>query len=363
MRTSEFKPMVVAVLGAGNGGQAIAAHMASMGHSVRLYDRNHARAEKLNAIRTLRLEGALNLTGEIQFATDNLADAVKGADLIMVATTATAHASLASRLASLIEDGQTIILNPGRTCGAIEFRRILSQKAPLKKAYIAEAQTLVYACRAKEDGLVNVIGVKDKVLLAAFPASDTSAVLKTIGPSYPCFLPADNVLQTSFENIGAVFHPAVVLFNASTIERGQSFYFYRDMTAGLARLIEGIDAERLAVAKAYGITPISAFEWVSYAYDGVPGNTLCERMQNNPAYYEILAPESIYCRQITEDIPTGIIPLAELGHAANVPTPLLDSLIALCSALLATDFRKEGRTLENLGLSGLTKDEILDTLK
>ena len=160
-----------------------------------------------------------------------------------------------------------------------------------------------------------------------------------------------------------MFNPTVVLFNEAAIERVESFYFYRDMTDGLARIIERADTERLAVAAAYGISPISAFDWVSYAYDGVEGKNLCERMQNNPAYYEIIAPKTIDCRQITEDIPTGIIPLSELGKAAGVPTPLFDSLITICSILHNRDFMAEGRTLKKLGLYGLTVEEIIKKIQ
>ena len=170
-------------------------------------------------------------------------------------------------------------------------------------------------------------------------------------------------MQTSFENVVAIFNHTVVLFNEAAIERGESFFFYRDMTDGLASIIEEADRERLAVAAAYGINPISAFDWVSYAYNGVEGNTLCERMQNNPAYYEIIAPKTIDCRQITEDIPTGIIPLAELGRAAGVPTPLFDSLITICSILHNRDYRAEGRTLKRLGLEGLSVPEIINKIQ
>ena len=82
-------------------------------------------------------------------------------------------------------------------------------------------------------------------------------------------------------------------------------------------------------------------------------------MQNNPAYYEILAPNTIDCRQITEDIPTGIIPFAELGKVAGIPTPLFDSLISICSILHKKDYRKEGRTLKRLGLEGLSVEDII----
>lgn len=352
----------VAVIGGGNGGQALAGHLSAKGLKVRLYDRNIPKVNQLNRTRRIRLIGALDLEGEIEFATSDIEKAIDGSNLIMVATTATAHRPLAAVMAPILSDGQIIVLNPGRTCGAVEFKNTLDQAGLISRVYVAEAQTLVYACRIVETGKVNVIGVKDKVFVSAFPASDTQRVLNVLKQIFSCFYPAKNVLQTSFENVGAMFHPAVVLFNEAAIERGDSFYFYRDMTDGLSRVIEIADKERLAVAAAYGINPISAFDWVSYAYDGVEGRTLCERMHNNPAYYEILAPRTIDCRQITEDIPTGIIPMAELGKIAGVPTPLFDSLITMCSILLDRDFRSEGRTLIRLGFQGCTVEEIINKI-
>lgn len=351
--------LTVAVIGGGNGGQALAGHLAAKGLKVRLYDRNIPKVNRLNHTKLIRLTGALELEGEIEYATADLEKAILDADLIMIATTATAHRPLAAQMAPILSDGQVIVLNPGRTCGAVEFKNTLHQAGLSARVYVAEAQTLVYACRVVETGTVNIIGVKDKVLVSAFPASDTEYVLNVLKQIFSCFYPAKNVLQTSFENVGAMFHPTVVLFNEAAIERGNCFYFYRDITEGLSRMIEIADKERLTVAAAYGISPISAFDWVSYAYNGVEGNTLCERMHNNPAYYEILAPRTIDCRQITEDIPTGIIPMAELGKVAGVSTPLFDSIITMCSILLDRDFRAEGRTLARLGLQGYSVEEII----
>lgn len=349
----------IAILGAGNGGQTMSAHLSWMGFHVRLYDKDSHRIHKLKERERIELTGALNLEANVALITDNLDETIKDAELIMITTTANAHRPLAKELAKLLTDGQIIILNPGRTGGALEFRNTLIEEGLKSRVYIAEAQTLIYACRVIEEGKVNVIGVKDRVLISAYPASDTSHILNYISKIFPCFYPASNVLQTSFENIGAIFHPCVVLFNEAAIERGEQFYFYRDMTAGLSRLIEAADQERLKIAREFGINPISAFDWVSYAYNGVEGNTLCERMKNNPAYYEILSPPSIECRQLTEDIPMGIIPMVELGKSARVETPVLSSLIIMASVLLKRDFNKEGRTLDRLGLSGMTTNEII----
>lgn len=354
--------MLISVIGTGNGGQAIAGWLAMQGHDVSLYGRNDKVAADLNAHKDIKLTGAISGEGHLSEVTTDIHKSVTGADVIMVVTTANAHGSIARQIASDLKDGQIIILNPGRTGGALEFKRALEAAGCTARVYVAEAQTLVYACRLVENGVVNIIGVKDKVLLSAVPSSDTDFVLSKITPVYPCFCAAENVLRTSLENIGAMFHPCVLLFNAATVERNSVFWFYRDMTPKIADFIEKIDRERLAVGKAYGIDLLSVSDWISYAYPGTPGDTLCEKMKNNPAYHDIKSPSTIFTRQLTEDIPTGVLPIMELGEVAGVPVPLMRSMVEICGDLLDIDFRKKGRTLEHLGLAGKTKEEIIEYL-
>ena len=355
--------MKIVVIGAGNGGQSISGYLATKGYDVALYDINGPKIEKLKNLGGIKLTGQLNGFGKLACITTNIEEAVKGAELIMVTTVANAHQSVANSIAPYIEDGQTIILNPGRTCGALVFRQALTDSGCMKRYYLAEAQTLVYACRIVEEGTVNIIGVKDEVLLSALPATDTACILDRINSLYPCFQPAPNVLRTSLENIGAIFHPCVLLLNAGTIERKTEFYFYRDMTDRIAAFIEAVDAERLSVGRAYGVELLGVSDWIKFAYKETEGDTLCERMRNNPGYHDIKSPTSVFVRQLTEDIPTGIIPMMELGNKAGLEMRLFQSITAMASSLLGIDLYAEGRTLKRLGLSGLSQQEIIDFIE
>jgi len=353
-----MKNLKITIIGAGNGGQAMAGHCASLGHSVCLYNRSLDVLNPILSDRKITLTGSVHEDGIMDLITDNIKQAIEFADIIMIVTTATAHRDIALQILPYLKDGQIIILNPGRTLGVLEVRNILQQR-PTLKIHTAEAQTLVYACRIVEAGKVNVIGTKDKVLLSGINSQETDYIIEQLKPMYKCFVPAKNLIQTGFENIGSIFHPAVVLFNAATIERNTPFYFYRDMTPNVASFIMKLDQERINVGKAYGVNLMSVYDWISYAYPTAWGDSLCERMKNNPAYYDILGPGSIFTRQLTEDIPTGIIPMSELGHIAGVETPIMDSIIKLSSALLNMDFISKGRTLRNMGLSDMDKDSII----
>lgn len=351
--------MKVAVIGAGNGGQAIAGFLASKGHVVSLYDRSISR---LNGLSSIRLTGQITCEGPIAFSSTDIGKVIRSAEIVMVATTATAHEELATMMAPHITDGQIIVLNPGRTGGAYEFRRIINSLACGIHYFVVEAQTLLYACRLIEPGVVNIIGEKKHVYVSAYPSSHNELIAPVLTELFPAFKFVANTLITSFENIGAIFHPSIVLFNLASIERNQSFYFYRDLTQKISDYIERIDNERLLIGKRYGVELLSASDWVVNAYENVVGETLLERIRSNPAYYDIISPSDIYARQIFEDVPTGLVPFQAFARQAEINTPVIDSLISICSSFFDVDFTNEGRNAASLGIENKTVDSIIKDL-
>jgi len=77
------------------------------------------------------------------------------------------------------------------------------------------------------------------------------------------------------------------------------------------------------------------------------------------AYKGVKAPTAINIRYLTEDIPMSLVPIASIGEQLRVPTPNINSIIKIGSTMLKTDFWKLGRTVEKLGVSGLSSDEII----
>lgn len=121
--------------------------------------------------------------------------------------------------------------------------------------------------------------------------------------------------------------------------------------------------ERIEVAKAYGIDSPSVKEWLTTSYGTARLNTeekttpveheLYFMLQNTAAYKSIKAPQGINQRYISEDVPTGLVPISEFARIANVETPCINSVIALASTLYGKDFRYNGRSFTNMGLSDL----------
>jgi len=68
-------------------------------------------------------------------------------------------------------------------------------------------------------------------------------------------------------------------------------------------------------------------------------------------------------RYMREDVEHGLAFLVSVCEWAGVPCPVARGLLALGSAVLGKDLRKEGRTLEGLGLASLSKEELQRTLQ
>lgn len=353
------KSLVFAVLGAGHGGQALAGYLAIKGFEVRLFNRTPERLRPIQLLGGIQVEGEISGFAPIPVATSDVREAIRGAQVIMVVTPATGHREIAERLSPYLEDGQIIVLNPGRTGGALEVRQTLRETGCLRKVLIAEAQTFLFASRISGPAQVRIFRIKNSIPVAALPAYQTVHVVQALRVALPQFIPEDNVLKTSFNNIGAVFHPTITILNAARIEstHGEFDYYIEGVTPSIALILEEVDRERIRVAEALGVRAITAREWLYSAYD-VSGRDLFEAIQNNAGYRGIRAPSTIYHRYITEDVPTSLVPMASLGRMLGVSTPTIDSLIHLACVLHRRDYWKEGRTVEKLGLQGLSIKEI-----
>lgn len=347
------------IIGAGNGGLAMAGHLGTMGFSVKLYNRTD---ENLHAVRWhggITLTGEVNGFGPVEKATSSIKEAIADADIIMVVVPSTAHRYIAETMAPHLRNDQIVVLNPGRTGGAFEFRNIVDIKQGPGTALIGETSTFIYASRALSRSEAHIFRIKNAVRFATLPAYWIPDVLPVLNQAFPQYMAGDNVLSTGMENIGAIFHPALTLLSAGWIEAtGGDFDYYLDgITSSVAKVLEQIDKERIAVAASLGVHTVSTREWLYVTYDS-SGRDLHEAIQSTESYRGIKAPHGILHRYVTEDVPMSLVPLASLGNMLGVPVPMIETVIHLANVMHGTDYRAEGRTVERMGVAGLTVKEI-----
>ena len=350
------------VVGAGHGGKAMAAHLALMGFPVTLYNRTFDHIAALKARGGVELEsaeGGPHGFTKLALVTSDMAEALQEAQMIMVVVPSSAHVDIAKSVAPHLKDGQIIILHPGRTCGALEFVKALRDQGCTSDVTVAEAETFIYASRSDGPAQARIFRIKEAVPLAALPAIRTKTVLEAIQPAYPQFIDGGNVLNTGLNNMGAIFHPALTLLNAGWIEATHGDYqFYIDgVTPSVARVLEVLDRERVTVASSLGLRARTGLEWLQMAYN-TSGEDLHEAIHNQPGYYGIKAPSTLNHRYIFEDVPMSLVPIASLGERFGVSVRGMDSIIRLACIVHRTDYWRRGRTVEKLGIGGLSVSEL-----
>jgi opine dehydrogenase len=356
----QARKISVAVLGAGHGGLALAGYLAQHGHRVALWNRSAERISPVEALGGIRLTapGAAPAVTPVATATTDMALAIAGARVVLVAVPACAHADLARACAPFLRDGQTVLLLPGRTGGALEFRRVLRQAGCRARVLLGEASTFPFAARNMGPAEAVIYGAKAEVEAAALPATHTAELLAVCRQVLPMLTAARSVLHTGLGNLGTILHPVITLLNAERITRGDSFDFYAEgVTPAVAATLAAADAERLRIARAYGVSVPSLTEWVATSY-GHRADTVQEAVGGNPAYVGIKAPSTLEHRYLLEDVPTGLIPLIELGRAAGLALPTLSGLVTLAEKALGGRRWRGERTLDVLGLDGLEPEEV-----
>ena len=340
--------MRVTVMGAGNSGLAMAAHLSKEGNHVILWNRSGSTISKLVETHVIHCEGIFSGAVRIDRITDDIELALDDPDIVLITTPANSHKELAELIANHIRKSTVIILNPGRTLGALEFKRTYDKYNSKFGQIIAETQTIIYTCRKTSEDSVNIMAMKDSVLISAL---DARMNRKIIGLLPECikqyFIPAESIIQTSIGNVGMILHCAPLLLNAGRTEGAATSYkyYHEGITPTIGRLLERLDQERTAVSEALGFKVESAKEWLIRTYH-VSGGSLYECIQNNEAYKGIDAPTSLNHRYIFEDVSFGLVPLEAIGKKMGLDMKHTTLIVDLACRLLDTDYREKGYQLD-----------------
>jgi opine dehydrogenase len=357
----------VAIVGAGPGGFRLIANLGLAGYALRL---NDVVDSKLTAIRErggIEVEGTPGGFAPIELATTDLRATVEGADLITVVSGGNTQPEVARALAPLLVDRQMILLIQGNTGGSLVVRRELDRAGCRANIVLAETDTYPYAMRWIAPTLMRQTTQKRWVQLAAFPGSDSAAAHARIAPLFPQMVVAPDILHTGLANINAVFHVANCIANAGRIERGGGYLFYEGVTRAVANVYEAIDLERMEIAAALHVNVPNLVDWIERAYNVREADLVqtFHRLTNDAdgPYVANKASATLDHKYITEDVPTGLIPIRELARAAGVATPTIDALVKVASLMTGRTFEPEARTLERMGLAGLNAPAIQEIVR
>lgn len=333
----------------------MAAHLSLAGVRVKLWNRTPNNIHDILDTHIIECSGIVEGKAWIEQVSCEIKDVI--CDTVMVTVPAFAHKDVARMLADYVTDNSKIILNPGRTFGALEFMRELKAVGCKTTPKIAETQTIVYTCRRDDRNKVNIYALKDEVEIATPKYEDLVDIIESIPKCIRGrFVARKSVINTSIGNVGMVLHCAPVLMNVGWIEsRAAEFkYYYDGISKSIAQFLEKIDRERISVAAALGYEIDSVKEWLQVTYH-VEGISLYDCIRNNTSYRSIDAPKTINHRYLEEDIPYGLVPLENAAKLIGIEVPNVTLIIDLASAIREKDYRLLGRHIDKEELDEICK--------
>ncbi|TAM66547.1 MAG: NAD/NADP octopine/nopaline dehydrogenase [Microbacteriaceae bacterium] len=354
--------MTVAVLGAGGGGLSATIELTRDKNDVILWNRNPARLAPYRETGEIPFRGiwGSGTSRPFAFSTD-LADTLSRADVVVVCLPGVVHPQLFAELARL-KPSAPIILNPGHTGGALHLRTVFTSLG-VTPPPVAEFSTLTYVARVDADGTDHIMGRAGAVRAACLPGGHEA--LDAAVRLFHGATPVSDVLASSLSNVNLVLHPPGAILGAAWVEAtGGDFTFYVDgMTPGVGRVLDQLDAERLAVASAFGhALPSLLDEMVEVGTVDVEaakrGDTVAA-IRGGVANSTIAAPDSFRHRYYQEDLAFGLQPFSALATVAGVDVPVANSLMKLGGIAVGGDLLSHGLTGARLGLDGLTRDELV----
>ncbi|MDJ0749449.1 MAG: NAD/NADP octopine/nopaline dehydrogenase family protein [Woeseiaceae bacterium] len=359
--------MKIAVLGAGAGGASAVAELTQNGHSTRLWNRSSATLQPFIDAGGVCYEGVLGKGKAVpELISDQLQDVLSGADGILVCLPTLAHASLAAALADIEANSLPVVLNPGHTGGVFAFRKVFAEK-DVAPPPVAEFSTLTYVARKTEADSVSTTGAANHVWVAGLPGDEPAVGLAR--ELYPAATPARDVLATGLANVNLVLHPPGAILGAAWVEatEGDFTFYVQGLSDGVARVMETLDAERVAVAAAFELEVPALFSemqsigTIEDAADAGAG--LAAAVRSGTANQRIKAPSSLAHRYYVEDFFFGVRPFLVLAGIAGVEVPVAQSLMTLAETMVDKAGAIEGRSAAAMGIAGMNRTELLQMVR
>jgi opine dehydrogenase len=342
----------ITIVGAGNGGTALAADLSIKGHNVTLLktsDKIHN--EHFNEL--LRNDGKVYFKDidkacmtKIYKITTSFSDAFsEKPQLVILFIQTNFHEKIIKKIAPYLSDNQVVLIEPGylSTTYFIKYCNNIN-------LIIAEAESSPIDCRIIKPGEVQVLFRNVRNPIGIYPSERQKAAMEVLNQLGYNFTVLDSVVEAALNNPNLIVHTVGAIMSIPRIEYSKGDYWmYREVfTPSIWNLVEKLDSEKMNVLKSLKLEPIPYVEACKFRNSKDLTVDAKEvffdyALNNSPS-----GPTVSNSRYVTEDVPEGLVLLESLGKVLNIKTPVCTALIDIASACLNIDFRESGRTLERL---------------
>lgn len=348
--------MRVSILGAGAIAYGVAAYLAKAGHDPMLWSPSGERTKALAAGEPLTATGAIEATSPVRVAVD-CREAIEAADVVMIALPANGHKMVMDAAAPHLREGQPVIISSHTSFGALYLSGLLARRA-VRLPIIVWGTTLVTG-RQRGPSEVNVATVRQKLDVATLPhsAQDQGHALCTelFGDR---FVKRDGMLAIALSNLNPQNHLGIALLNLTRMEKAEEWSQAGNVTPTVGRLIEALDAERLAIAAHFGISVRTVKEHFSLSFH-VPMGTVSEmNLEMDRQGRGGFGPTTIESRYVLEDVPFGLWPTVVVGRLIGRPAILHESGISILSAAYGRNLTADNDILPALGIADMSAEQV-----
>ena len=354
--------MKIAILGGGHGCYAAAADLSEAGHEVRLWRRDAAALAPVQqgGIRLKDQKGARAV--RIALASGDIGAVLRGADLVLIPSPATAQDDIARAMAPHLVDGQVVYLPPG-TFGSVTIDRIVRAAGNPAEVTYAETGTLPWLARKHGAAEVAITIRAIHLPTGVYPQSRSAHALAVISKAFPGVIEdCGDALSGALMNAGPIIHPPLILMNAAPLQHFERWDIHDEGTQPAVRAVtSALDAERMATREALGY--------------GAPHFPLADHYDNDRWMYgdahKKLTDSGDWRERIDlhthrymlEDTVLGLAFLCSVARYAGVDAPVAHGLLALAGAILGRDLCKGPRTLDALGLATSSRAQLQALLR
>ena len=385
MDLSKILEKPVVVLGAGACGQAFAADFALAGYGVRLYELPEFAPESLGAVlKTHEIElGGKQLNfkwfrragvAKVDVVTTEISPALKGAGLVMVAVPSKGHKPFFEKMIPYLEDGQVISIFPDNF-GSLMLRNMMRERGCEVNVIIGGWSSMPYGVRKTEPGRLDCLLRIHRLICDALPSKDGDKffqALKNIPPFQGTLVleRGDTVIGVGFSNPNPVVHTPGSILSVGPMEvsqmeemtlgipKGKFSMYKHGMSPSVSRVQFAFYQEMCQIANAMGIKIAEYSEEQFFSKGSVMGVEYWGPF-SDVILLPVVGPDSTEHRYFTEDIPVGTAVYYQLAQKFGVEVPIIESIIRLGSVICKRDFLKEGRSLKEMGIEDLTKEQII----
>lgn len=280
--------------------------------------------------------------------TNDLSNALSGADYALITYPAFMLYDFAKELDSLISRNTVLCVFPGTGGAEFAFKNLVK-----KGITLAGLQRVPYIARVKEKGkIVKMSGKKSELFLGSIPTSDCEKICRDFEKmfSVPCHsLP--NYLSVTFTPSNPILHTtrlySMFKDNPANYEYDRNFLFYEEWDDASSQMLIACDRELQMICKKLEGLDLSNVVSLCDYYESHTAKEMTDKISGIKAFRGIGSPMiqnengrwviDWNSRYFTADFPFGLSIIYAFAKAIGVKTPNIEKILSWYKSCVSND--------------------------